>query len=63
MIELYFIGLDLQYRTPEMGFQVVKLKRTTSEVLKARRENKESFEFKVLKEQYVYDIVISKNLA
>ena len=28
------VSLDLHYRTPEIGFQVVKLKRTTSETLK-----------------------------
>ena len=31
--EFYFEGLDLHYRAPEIGFQVVNLKRTTLETL------------------------------
>ena len=49
-----FGGLDLQYRTPEIGFQSCEIEKDNfrdSQGKQNRTKNKESFESKVLKQK------------
>ena len=61
--EFYFRCLDLQYRTPEIGFPSCEIEKDNFRVSQGkqiRTEDKESFESKVLKQkQHCVEVVIA----
>ena len=65
--EFYFGGLDLQYRTPEIGLPSCEIEKDhfkDSQGKRIQAENKESFESKVLKQkQYCLAVAVAVVLS